>query len=251
MLQVHRANSRPGGSTVPSTSANDEDRPFGPQAAAIVSAEHWSLLGTRTALLAEAQQRTTVFLTVLSAAIVASALLADATGFSDRAATLAVVLLALVLFLGLTTYLRLIQINHDEKLAIVAMNRLRNAYLTLEPGLRPFFTASSYDDRRGFDTTYSLVPPAGDRSKSYFLVTTPTVVATIDAAVAAAIAVLLVAQATTAPVALTVAGVVAFALVWTWLFAAQRRATDPLTHVQPRFPSPPHPGPASESRPPD
>jgi hypothetical protein len=239
MLQFDRVPTRTGGSILPDTPTHDEDPSFGPHAAAILSTEHWSLLGTRSVLLAEAQQRTTVFLTVLSAAMVAAALLADATGFSDRAATLTVVLLAVVLFLGLTTYQRLIQINRDEKLTVVAMNRLRNAYLRLEPAVRPFFTASPYDDRAGFETSYSLAPPTGATLKSYYLITTPTVVGTIDAAVAAAIAVLLVARATTAPVVLAIAGVASFALVWTWLFAIQRRATDPITHARPQFPSPP------------
>ena len=220
----------------------DDGESFGPYAAAIVSAEHWSLLAARTALLSEAQQRTSVFLAVVSAAIVASALLSDATGFSTRALAVTVVLLSMVLFLGLTTYLRLVQINRDEKLAVLAMNRLRNAYLRLEPALRPHFTASPYDDRRGFEISYSLVAATGDRSKSYFLITTPTVVATIDADVAAAIAGLLLGRATTNAATLFAAGVVAFALVWSWLFLVQRRMTDPMRDVTSRFPSPPDSG---------
>ncbi|MEV6491162.1 hypothetical protein AB0M20_21500 [Actinoplanes sp. NPDC051633] len=216
----------------------DDKESFGPSAAAILSTEHWSLLGSRTALLAEAQQRTSVFLTVLSAAIVASALLADVTGFSAGAVALTVVLMSVVLFLGLTTYLRLVQINRDEKLAVLAMNRLRNAYLRMEPALRPYFTASPYDDRRGFETSYSLIAPATNRTKSYFLITTPTVVATIDAAVAAAIAGLLLDRVTTDPVVLVGGGVLAFGLVWSWLFLVQRRMTDPMRDATPRFPSP-------------
>jgi hypothetical protein len=227
-----------GRTDVSAAPGNDDEPEFGPYAGTIVSAEHWSLLGMRTVLLNEAQQRTTVFLTVLSAAIVASALLADVTGFSARAATLTVILLAVVLFLGLTTFQRLVQINRDEKLTVVAMNRLRHAYLELEPGLRPYFTASPYDDRLGFEVSYSLSPLSTATARSYFLITTPTVVATLDAAVAAAIAALLTAQATTAPAALTAAGLGAFALVWAWLFVIQRRTTDPLSNAEPRFPTP-------------
>jgi hypothetical protein len=228
-----------GRTDVDAASGGEDERGFGPYAGAIASAEHWSLLGARTSLLNEAQQRTTVFLTVLSAAIVASALLGDVTGFSGRAATLTVILLAVVLFLGLTTFLRLVQINRDEKLTVLAMNRLRHAYLALEPGLRPYFTASPYDDRLGFEVSYSLSPLSTATARSYFLITTPTVVATLDAAIAAAIAALLMAQATTEPAALAAAGFVAFALVWVGLFVIQRRATDPLSNATPRFPTPP------------
>ncbi|MBB5791794.1 hypothetical protein [Jiangella mangrovi] len=216
---------------------------LGPQAAAIVSAEHWSLLSARGALLNEAQQRTSVFLTVLSAAMVASAFLADATGFSARAATLTIVVLTVALFLGVTTFLRLVQINRDEKLTVLAMNRLRHAYLRLEPGLRPYFSASPYDDRLGLEISYSLGPLTAATGKNHFLVTTPTVVATIDAALAAAIAVLATAQGTTAPAALVAVGVVVLGLVWAGLFAVQRNGTDPLVGAVPRFPTPPPPPP--------
>ena len=65
------------------------DRPFGPDGATILATEHWSLLGTRSLIWNEAMSRTTVFLTVLSASIVALALLADATGFGRRTTAVA------------------------------------------------------------------------------------------------------------------------------------------------------------------
>jgi hypothetical protein len=65
------------------------DRPFGPDAAAILATEHWSLLGSRSLLWTEAMSRTTIFLSVLSAAIVSLALLANATGFGPQTTTLA------------------------------------------------------------------------------------------------------------------------------------------------------------------
>jgi hypothetical protein len=59
----------------------------------------------------EAMSRTTLFLTVLSAAVVSLALVARATGFGHRTTTLALALLPVVLFLGVATHLRLVQIN--------------------------------------------------------------------------------------------------------------------------------------------
>ena len=47
--------------------------------------------------------RTSIFLTLLSASIIALALAADATGFGPRTTTLALVLLPVVLLLGLAT----------------------------------------------------------------------------------------------------------------------------------------------------
>jgi hypothetical protein len=100
-------------------------RPLGPHAAQLLATEHWSLLAHRSLLWNEAISRATVFLTVLSAATIALALLADATGFGAQATTLALVLLPVVLLLGIAAYVRLVQINTEEFRLVLAMNRLR------------------------------------------------------------------------------------------------------------------------------
>ena len=216
------------------------ERPLGPHAPAILATEHWSLLASRSQIWNEALNRATVFLTVLSASIVALALLANATGFGAQTTTVALVLLPVVLLLGIATYVRLVQINTEDAKLVLAMNRLRHAYLKLEPGLEPYFTTGHHDDERGLLATYM-----DDRSRRwlrdlvYFLINTPTVVATVVAALAAAIAVL-VLQAVEAPRAAVVAtGVVAFLVLWAGLMPLQRRSVDPLHGTTPRFPTPP------------
>jgi hypothetical protein len=217
------------------------DHPFGPHAAQILGTEHWSLLGTRSLIWNEAMNRATVFLTVLSASIVALALLADATGFGPHTTTLALVLLPVVLLLGTATYVRLVQINTEEVRLELAMNRLRHAYLKIEPGLEPYFTTGHHDDERGLQTTYMVDYPIRRPRWQlvYFLINTPIIVATVDAALAAAIAVL-VLQTVEAPRAAVVAGgVVAFLAVWGGLLPLQRHNMDPLRDKTPKFPTPP------------
>src|ERR687891_2102233 len=115
------------------------DHPFGPDGAAILATEHWSLLAARSLLWNEAQSRATVFLSVLSAATIALALLADATGFGPQTTTLALVLLPVVLFLGVAAHGRLVEVNREDVELVLAMNRLRHAYLQLAPALEPYF----------------------------------------------------------------------------------------------------------------
>ena len=110
---------------------------LGPQAATILATEHWSLLAAGSLIWNEAMSRATVFLTVLSASIIAQALVADATGFGPHTTTLALVLLPVVLLLGIATYVRLVQINTEEFRLVLALNRLRRGYLTIAPGLEP------------------------------------------------------------------------------------------------------------------
>jgi hypothetical protein len=218
------------------------DQPFGPHAATILATEHWSLLGARSLIWSEALNRATVFLTVLSASIIALALLADATGFGPHTTTVALVLLPVVLLLGIATYVRMLQINSEEFQLVLAMNRLRHAYLKIEPGLEPYFTSGHHDDERGLQATY-MVDARGRQWRLrwlvYFLVNTPTIVATVDAALAAAIAVL-VLQAVDAPrAAVVAAGVVAFLVVWGGLMPLQRHSRSPVRNTTPRFPTPP------------
>jgi hypothetical protein len=213
--------------------------PFGPHGAAILATEHWSLLATRSLIWNEAMSRATVFLTVLSASIIALALLADATGFGPQTTTLALVLLPVVLLLGVATYVRQVQINNEEFKLVLAMNRLRHAYLTIEPGLEPYLTTGHHDDERGLVATYMLDHPSRRWLLVHFMINTPTIVATVDAALAAAIAVL-VLQTAGAPMAGMVAGgVVAFLAVWGGLMPLQRHTADPVRRGRPRFPTPP------------
>jgi hypothetical protein len=214
------------------------DRPFGPDGATILATEHWSLLGNRSMIWNEAMSRTAVFLTVLSASIVSLALLADATGFGQHTITVALVLLPVVFLLGLATYARLVQINSEEVAITQAMNRLRNAYLVMAPGLRPYFTTGHHDDERGITATYRMGLDDHLQMWSHLLITTPTIVATVDAAVATAIVVLLALTAEAPSGAVVAAGAVAFPVVWGALFSLQRRNLAVLRRTA-RFPTPP------------
>jgi hypothetical protein len=226
------------GAATPAAGVAD-DRQLGAHAPALLSAEHWSLIASRSLIWNEAQSRATVFLTVLSASIIALALVANGTGLGPQTRMVALVLLPVVFLLGIAAYARLVQINAEEFQLVLAMNRLRRAYLTLEPGLERYLTTSHHDDERGVFATYMVDRPIGRSLWVYFLVDTPTIVATVDAALAAAMVVLGL-QAAEAPRTLAVAaGVAAFLLVWGTLFRLQLQTLRPLRHQTPRFPTPP------------
>jgi len=225
------------GGAVASTAVSDD--PLGPDAVAILATEHWSLIGSRSLLWNEAYSRTTIFLGALSAAIVALALVANATGLGPRTVTLALVLLPVVLFLGITAHIRVVEINQAEIELMLAMNGLRNAYLRIAPALKPYFSTSPHDDQRGLTASYLSFHGRGLRPWGHFLSNTATVIATVDAALAAAIAVLAVRKAGAATTLGVTAGAVAFLVVWTTLFLQQRQSLSALRRSEPRFPTPP------------
>jgi hypothetical protein len=144
----------------------------------ILATEHWSLLATRQLAWTEAFTRAGLFLTVLSAAVVALALI-EQTG---RDFTLfALVLLPVVLLLGLATFLRLGEINDEDEWLLVGMNRLRRGYLDIAPELEPYFMTSGRDDRpgllitRGVDTMTRMPLPL------QVMMSTPVVIGVLDA----------------------------------------------------------------------
>ena len=91
--------------------------------------------------------------------MIALALLADATGSAAETTTFALVVLPVVFLLGIAAYARLVQINAEEFQLVLAMNRLRHAYLTLEPGLERYLSTGHHDDQQGVFATYMVGRP--------------------------------------------------------------------------------------------
>lgn len=121
------------------------------------------------------------------------------------------------------------------------MNRIRHAYLEIEPGLERYFTTGHHDDERGVIATYMLEGPSRRWLTAHFLVNTPTIVATVDAALAAAIVVLLLRVGEAPRAAEVVGGIVAFVVVWVVLMRFQLQALRPLRGITARFPTPSDP----------
>jgi hypothetical protein len=115
----------------------------------ILATEHLSLLATRTLTYNEALSRVTIFLAILSGALIALALVAQADHFGAIFISIAIPLLALVMFAGIITISRLTVLNGDDYRWVIGMNRLRHAYVELHPELEQYFVASPYDDLPG------------------------------------------------------------------------------------------------------
>jgi hypothetical protein len=156
----------------------------GPHALQILTTEHWSLLASRSLGYTEAMSRTSTFVAALSGAVVALALVAQATDFGDGFVAFALVLLPVVYFLGLATVVRLAQINFEDSRWVQGMNRIRHAYLELAPELEPYFVTGRYDDRAGLRA--SAVTRAQQVVIPQQFVSSPGVVATLDSVVAGA-----------------------------------------------------------------
>jgi hypothetical protein len=91
----------------------------------ILSTEHWSLLASRALAWNEAFSPAGMFLSTLTGAIVALALVAQASAFGEGFTLFALVILPIVLFIGVATSIRLGAPNYHESLCVIGMNRIR------------------------------------------------------------------------------------------------------------------------------
>src|ERR1700716_4167894 len=90
----------------------------------ILSTEHWSLLAARSLAWNESFSRAGMFLTTLTGAIVALALVAQASAFGDAFTLFPLVILPVVLFIGVTTGMRLGGPTHHAGKGAVGINRV-------------------------------------------------------------------------------------------------------------------------------
>src|SRR5437762_6487763 len=143
-------------------------RPRESEALQILATEHWSLLVTRALTYQESLGRVNMFLTILSGAVIALALVAQADHFGPAFFAIAIFMLAVVFLVGLFTVARLMALNRADCRWVLAMNRLRNAYLDLHLELEPHVTSSPYDDLAGALQTLGIEPSGADRLGSMF-----------------------------------------------------------------------------------
>jgi hypothetical protein len=152
----------------------------------ILTTEHWSLLSTRALSWDEAFARAGMFLSAVTGAVFALSLVARVTRFGSEFVVFALLVLPVILFIGVATFRRLIEINREDVRWVIGMNRLRHAYLEAAPELRPYFVAGTSDDEPGIMTTFGATVGRGGFLHEF--VTTPGLIAVINGVVAGALA---------------------------------------------------------------
>ena len=220
--------------------------PSGKDAAAssrlqILATEHWSLLATRSLTYTESLSRVTIFLTILSGAMIALALVAQVSRFGPAFIAIAIPLLSVVVFTGVSTIGRLMQLNGDDFRWVIGMNRLRHAYLELHPELEPYFTAGHSDDLAGALQTigYPTISRRRVGSLLHTLLVLPGMLSVIVASVVGAIGALAALAIGLPPLGVILLAAAAFVIALVSLISWGRRGLRrPDPSLAPRFPSP-------------
>jgi len=207
----------------------------------ILATEHWSLLATRSLTYTESLSRVTIFLTILSGAMIALALVAQVSRFGPAFIAIAIPLLSVVVFTGVSTIGRLMQLNGDDFRWVIGMNRLRHAYLELHPELEPYFTAGHSDDLAGALQTigYPTISRRRVGSLLHTLLVLPGMLSVIVASVVGAIGALAALAIGLPPLGVILLAAAAFVIALVSLISWGRRGLRrPDPSLAPRFPSP-------------
>lgn len=203
--------------------------------AQLLATEHSSLLATRTITWNESFSRAGMFITVLSAAVVALALMAQVTGFGPGFRLFALLVLPIVLLVGQATIIRLVEDNLEDFRLVTGMNRLRHAYLELAPELEPYFVTEHHDDEASIMRSYG---PGARVNLARVLANTPNLVAAINLIVVGVLAALVAATLGAAEVVNLVVGVVvALAAAAGYVVSTLRTISSTRRAQRPRFPA--------------
>ncbi|MFI5255236.1 MAG: hypothetical protein ACHQ15_07255 [Candidatus Limnocylindrales bacterium] len=185
----------------------------------ILTAEHASLMASRSLAWNESFARGGMYLSTLSGAMVALGLIAGLDRVGDLFFLFAMVILPVVLFIGLATFIRMGAANYHEGLTVAGMNRIRGAYLEIAPELEPYFVMGVHDDLPGLARTMAVpphLPPI-----VHLLAATSFVVSVLNAVIAGALAAVVLARFVTTSVVPT-AGLAI--LVFVLVLVAQTRS---------------------------
>jgi hypothetical protein len=204
--------------------------------AQLLATEHWGLLAARGTAQNEVLTRISMFLTLVSAALVSLALVGQATDFSDEFVSFAIAVLGVVVLVGFLTQIRVFNVGMEDLMYVLAMNRLRGAYLEIDPGIESYLMASPHDDRAGSIQTYYFIGARSDASQVagssmiFIVAVNATVVGLFTAAVAGIV--------TASSVAEVVTGVACGAVYFTVsVYFGGRRYYELWKSYTPRFPS--------------
>jgi hypothetical protein len=151
-----------------------------------MTTEHFTLQTARAVVNAEISARLQLYLTTLSSAIIALALVAQVSGALGRAfETFALVLLPVVYFLGVATLTRLLQAAAEWRTYGHGMNRIRHWYLEVAPEMAPYFVLPATDD------PWASLAAVGIRRHSTWqglLATAPWIIVVINSVLAGVVA---------------------------------------------------------------
>lgn len=117
----------------------------------ILTTEHFTLQSARQLCLQDMQNRSTIFLTAVSASLVAFGFFGSATHFTGAFFIFVLVLLISLWILGVLTWTRVLQAAIEDAIICFGIARIHHRYTELAPDISPLLVRSTHDDFTGIN----------------------------------------------------------------------------------------------------
>jgi len=115
----------------------------------ILTTEHFTLQSARGVIMAEIGSRATIYLSAVSASMVALAFVTTLADAEELIRGFVLVVLPVLAFMGFVTKARLVQLSYTDFHYQRAINRIRHFYVDIAPETAHYLMLSPYDDMTG------------------------------------------------------------------------------------------------------
>src|SRR5260221_7647167 len=123
-----------------------------PQLITIMTTEHYNLQTGRSMTIAEANGRGSVFVGAVSSSLIALTFVGQISQLGTAFYIFSLIVIPTLLFMGLITFQRVLQLGLSDIIYIRGINRIRHLYLEYAPQMETYFILASHDD--GPDTMH-------------------------------------------------------------------------------------------------
>jgi hypothetical protein len=155
-----------------------------------LTTEHFTLQGARASAVGEMGARSSLYLSAVSSALIALGFVAQVSKVGQTFRLFALAILPVLFFLGLVTYVRLVEKEIEEFYYARAINRVRSYYLSLADGDARYFLLAGHDDAAGVFENMGL-----SSSRAQLVFTSASTIAIVNSVVAGAGTALLIGAA--------------------------------------------------------
>jgi hypothetical protein len=108
-----------------------------------------NLQAARSGTIFEANGRTNLYLGTVSSVVIALAFIGQVSEMNQSFLVFALILLPALIFMGIVTYIRVIQTGWEDGICSRGINRIRHYYLEVAPHMKDYFILSTNDDIQG------------------------------------------------------------------------------------------------------
>jgi hypothetical protein len=154
-----------------------------------LTTEHSALQSARSTTVTETNGRISLFLGSVSSALIALGFLGQGATGTTAFFLFGAVLFPALFFVGLATFIRVLQATREDLLYARGINRIRHFYLELAPQLQTYLILSPHDDIMGVFRNMGLTP-----SRWQFVFTGAGMVAVINSVIAGVVVGMLITQ---------------------------------------------------------